>query len=580
MAHAMRTRGVAFTIAMVLACAGGTCLATPASAATNYGTLSGVVVNPAGTPQMGANVKLVAESLGASALSSKLFTNQYGTFTDTRLPAGYYEVQVSLAGFLPTIQHHIRIVPNVTTLVKVELSTVFASLDRLRRGPAQSSGNDDWKWVLRASAATRPVLEWTDAQLTGAGAPADSSDRKAHAQLELTSGSEQPGSISNLPDAPSTAVSYDQPVGSAGRILFAGDVSFGLGGSVPSGSIATVWMPAASSSNGPVTEVVVRQTWLGAGSVMFHGERLSQRNTVALGDRMLLHVGADAVAAQIGRGTQSLRPGLELDALMTSKLEASFMVVSGTASNPMFPTTANTTAIEQLNNFPVLMTRNGKPELEGGLHEEVGLHYKLRKHTSLEAAAYHDRSSDTAVFGTGDVSNPDFLQDPYSNAFVYDSGVMDSWGVRAALRQKLGDDFDMAAVYAWAGAMAPGSDDPVTTAALRDTLLMHNRHSLGGRFSARSRRTGTQVSVSYKWLSGQALTRQDAYGEAFYGIDPYMSVSIRQSLPGNLGGCRWEALADFRNLLAQGYVPVATPDGQVVLMSAARSFRGGVSFQF
>jgi hypothetical protein len=41
-----------------------------------------------------------------------------------------------------------------------------------------------------------------------------------------------------------------------------------------------------------------------------------------------------------------------------------------------------------------------------------------------------------------------------------------------------------------------------------------------------------------------------------------------------------EALADFRNLLAQGYVPVSTPEGVVLLVPSYRSFRGGLSFQF
>lgn len=577
MSHALRTRGLAYGVAWMLAFAGGTFLANAASATTNYGTLSGVVVDPSGTPQMGANVKLVAENLGFS-VSSKLFTNQHGAFSDARVPAGFYELQVSLAGFLPSTQHHVRVVPNVTTLVKVELSTVFASLDRLRRGPAPSTANDDWKWVLRTSAATRPVLEWTDSQLAASNASSDSNgQRRAHAQLELTSGSDRPGSISNLPEAPATAVGYDTPVGATGRLLFAGQMSFGR--DVPAGGFATVWMPSADSAGGPVTELVVRQAWLGPDGVTFRGERLSQRNTLAIGDRMLLHVGADAVAAQIGRGTESFRPGVDLEVLFSPKLTVNFMAVSGTATDPMF-TTARPTAMDQLNNFPILMERGGRPKLEGGWHEEVGAQYKVSKHTILEAAGFHDRSGDTAVFGRGVMTGPDFLQDPYSNAFVYDSGTMESWGVRAALKQNLGNDFDMAAVYAWAGAMAPGSADPATMTVLRDALLMQYRHSLGLRLSGRSHRTKTQFAVSYKWLSGQALSRQDAYGEALYGMDPYLSVTLRQALPGSLWSCRWEALADFRNMLAQGYVPVASPDGQVVLMSAARSFRGGVSFQF
>lgn len=38
--------------------------------------------------------------------------------------------------------------------------------------------------------------------------------------------------------------------------------------------------------------------------------------------------------------------------------------------------------------------------------------------------------------------------------------------------------------------------------------------------------------------------------------------------------------AELRNLLAQGYVPIASADGSMLLIQFPRSFRGGVSFIF
>jgi hypothetical protein len=561
-------------LAAVLA---GTC-----TAATNFGTLQGVVVNPDGTPQMGATVKLIAENAGSAlaALPAQLFTNQRGAFSDVRVPAGIYEVQVSLAGFLPSVQRHIRVVPNVTTLVKVELTTVFASLDRLRRGPGQPTSTDDWKWVLRTAAGTRPILEWNDPQATNSSSSADSNSRQPRAQLELTSGSEQPGSISNLPETPATAFGYDQPTGTVGHLLFAGQMSYGQG--LPAAGLATAWMPAGEEADGPVTVMVVRQAWLGAGDLTFRGERLSQRNTMELGDRVMLHYGADVVAAQLGGETKSLRPTADLHVLISPSLQANIMVVSGTASDAMPSPAPLMSAMDELNSFPVLMVRDSRPVLAGGWHEEMGVRYMVSRRASVEAAAFHDESGDTAVFGRGAVANSDFLQDPFSNAFVYDAGAMGSWGARVAYRHQLSANLDVAAVYSYAGAMAADPEDGDAAAAgeLRDALGMHYRHSVGARLSGRTHRTGTQFSVGYKWLSGQAITRQDPYGEAMYDLDPYLSVSLRQALPGTIGSCRWEALADFRNLLGQGYVPVSSQDGQLVLMSATRSFRGGLSFQF
>jgi hypothetical protein len=580
MAHARCTRRAwflapALSVACLLASAfAGTCLAD-----SNFGRLDGVVVNPGGTPQMGANVKLVAENSGF-ALPAQLFTNQHGAFSDTRVLPGIYELQVNLAGYLPSIQRNIRVVPNVTTLVKVELTTVFASLDRLRRDPAQSSASDDWKWVLRTAAGTRPILQWNDPQSPVYSSSNDSATRAPRAQLQLTSGSDQPGSISNLPETPATAFGYDQPVGSTGHLLFAGQFSYGQG--LPTMGLATDWMPSGDSPDGPETKMVVRQAWLGTGNLNFRGERVSQHDTMEIGDRVKLRYGADMLAAQLAGDTKSLRPAADLQFLVSSSLQANVMVVSGTASDASPAAERAMSALNELDSFPVLMVRDGRPVLAGGWHEEAGVQYKISKRASLEGAAFHDRVGDAAVFGKGVVSNPDFLQDPFSNAFAYDAGGLSSWGARMAFKQKISGDYELAVVYAYAGTLAaePENGDVAPTGELRDTLGAQYRHSLAGRFSGRSHRTGTQFALSYKWLSGQSLTRVDSFGEAAYDLDPYLSVSLRQALPGSLWSCRWEALADFRNILGQGYVPVSSQDGQLVLMSAARSFRGGVSFQF
>ena len=219
MAHAVRNKG-GISLLPLLALALAIFLPGPAVAATNYGQVSGVVLGPGGKPQMGATVKLVAENLADSA-PAQLFTNQNGAFNGARVAAGFYDVHVTLIGYLPAIQKHIHVLPNVTTIVRVEMTTVFAALDRLRHAPSQTSTATDWKSILRASTATRPVLEWNDTRLASiSNLPEESAARHAHADLEMTSGSIQPGSISNLPEAPATAFSYDQPVGVQGRPAF------------------------------------------------------------------------------------------------------------------------------------------------------------------------------------------------------------------------------------------------------------------------------------------------------------------------------------------------------------------------
>ncbi len=573
-----RSRGWALVVVCALALTLGTLFPASSSADSTYGKLSGIVVDPAGTPQMGATVVLMTEGLqSASSYRLNLFSDQHGGFGNSRVPPGFYELHVTLAGFLPKVEHHVRIVPNVTTLVKVELATIFASLDRLRNGPDKTSNPDDWKWVLRSSAASRPVLQWTNPGLTAQNT-GDSTQPASRGQVELTGGSERPGSISNMPDAPTTAVAYDQPVGNFGHLLFAGEMNYG--DTLPAYAMATAWTPTGNSPGGPVTEVALRQTSLGPGGLVFRGERLSQRQTLAIGQNVALRIGVEALAAQLGESTKALRPSAALDVTLPSGFQATMIVLSGTASSPILSPSPQTSGMSSLDGFPVMMLLNGRPVLEGGWHEELGVSHSATRHGTLEAAVFHEHEGDTPVFGRGNVSNSDFLQDPFSSAFVYDAGSSSTWGVRAVYKEQLTESMDLAFIYAYAGALSPEVMADAADQPLREALQMQYRHSVAARFSGKVRRTRTQFSASYKWLSGETLSQQDAIGEAFNGIDPYLSLSIRQVMPGTIGGCHWEALADFRNLLAQGYFSANSKDGQVLLLPASRAVRGGISVQF
>jgi len=62
-------------------------------------------------------------------------------------------------------------------------------------------------------------------------------------------------------------------------------------------------------------------------------------------------------------------------------------------------------------------------------------------------------------------------------------------------------------------------------------------------------------------------------------LDPYLSMQIKQPIPAVFSG-HMEIDADAGNLLAQGYVPIETTRGRVILVPSYRYFRGGLTFQF
>lgn len=565
-----RTLGWALVVALAWAAS--------AAAKPGYGTISGVVLDSSGTPQMGASVWLISEDAGGQIIE-RLLSNQYGAFFTDHLKPGKYSVRVAMAGFLPSVEPHVSVMSNLTTLLRVQVDTVFSSLDTLRRKSDAPAEQDDWKWVLRSSTSTRTILQWQDtgtqSASNGLGEELPDEDRP-RALLQLTNGALRPGSASNLPNAPATAVSYDQELGKMGHALVAGQMSYDRGAS---GSFAGVWLPSGNAENGPETIFVWRQSKFGAEGMAFQGIRLDQTQQIELGDRFLLRAGAEYVHAGIVTSVSSLRPHAQLSASMGPHWMATLIVAANPPSEQWGRTGALESAIDELDSLPPVLFRNGSPVLEGGWHQEVSVKRKVNKQGTFELAAFHDSDRDQAVFGTGAAANPEFIQDAFSPAFLYDGGNSSSWGGRAAYRQKVSDDLEVAAIYAWAGALTPAGDlNNMSSSDLRDGFMTSNHHSVAARITGKIPRSKTEVSASYKWVSGTALSHMDEFGEAAYQMDPNLHLSVRQPLPGLSG--HWEALADFSNLLAQGYVSVNGQDSRMMLVPVLRSFRGGVSFQF
>jgi hypothetical protein len=551
--------------------------ALPVAAAPNSGKLSGVVLNAEGTPQMGATVTVSSEQMFSSTLV-ELLTNDHGRFSADALPAGSYSIKVTLAGFLPAIEQHIQVSSQHTTLLEVVLGSVFTSLEKLRRPADEPVASDEWVWVLRSSAATRPVLRWQDGEVVLDGPPAQveiAEQRHNHGRLDLTSGADHPGSVSNLADSPGTAFAYDMNVGTHGELLMAGQFSYD--GDSPAGGFVTEWVPSGEMGVGSVTSIVVRESRLGPDGPTFRGFQSSYDNRFMAGNRIAVRYGSDFVMAGLVGTAMSVRPRGQVAVQLSPSWQASALVAANPWQDANGPLSALQSAMNSLDGFPTLMMRNGRPVLETGLHEEIAVEHALTKKASLTAAAFHDRSSHTALFGKGPVSGADFLQDYFSALFAYDGGNLSSMGARAVYQQKITDNLSTSLVYAYAGALAPS--ELASDGALRDELAARYLHSVAARVSAMVPRWGTKVSTSYKWVSGAAVSRQDAYGESLYHMDPFLSLEIRQSLPCFFPG-HMEALADFGNLFAQGYVPIATGDGRMVLVPSYRYFRGGLSFQF
>jgi hypothetical protein len=570
----------------------GVCL-NPAPAAgqsapkQTSGILSGVVRDSSGTPQLGASVEILPELPGVFA-TRHFLTNTEGIFRGENLAPGMYTVRVTLAGFLPILDRHVRITSNLTTVMRIQLESMFASIEQLRRPPASGAAeSDDWKWVLRSASGLRPVLQWHEEETdTTSAVVLDTVSARPLARIELTGGARRPGSVSNPTGAPGTEFAYDQRIDSTNHIVFAGQVSYD--GDSPAGGLAAVWLPTGSLENGPQSTIALREARVGPDGPVFRGVRLDQSGSLTFGDRYLLRVGSEYDLVGLRSSAWSLKPRLNWETRVAPNwyvdlVYASLPTSSATNDNPVAELTSSTStnalssALNQLDAFPALLWRAGKPVLENGRHEEMAVERKLGAHSLVQVAAFHDDNSHVALFAKGyDLPAAEYFQDFYSKGFAYDGGSSVSWGARAALREKITDDLELTTIYAWSGALVPNG---VVGEALRDMLRTSSRHSAAAKVTARVPKAQTRFTTGYKWVSGSVVSRVDPYGESVYDVSPYLFVGIRQPLPRFALG-RWEANAECDNLLAQGYVPMSTREGQMMLVPAYRSFRGGLSLQF
>jgi len=298
---------------------------------------------------------------------------------------------------------------------------------------------------------------------------------------------------------------------------------------------------------------------------------------------MTLRYGGEFVLVGLGASASSVRPRTELSYQVSDDWNAAIIFASlPSGPGPLEGEEAQqegrlASALDELDAFPALLWRRGRPVLQNGWHEEIAAQRKIGPRGKLQFAGFHDDNRNVAVYGRGGaLPAVDYFEDYFSRGFVYDGGASSSWGARAALSEKLVGDTEFTALYSFGSVFAPSND---TDDSLRDMLRSVPRQSVAAGISTKIPRARTKLHVAYKWLNGAAVSRLDSYGESMLQMDPYLHLMVRQPLPRWALG-RWEAIADCDNLLAQGYVPATSRDGHVLLVPAFRTFRGGLSVQF
>jgi len=561
------------------------------------GGIIGTVRDTHGVPQMGAAVSLYNRQ---DRPVGKVLTDQRGQFQILGLVPTLYSLRISLASFVPAVRKDILVQPGMRSVLNVSVSTLFSSIQLDR--PVLDTGimSDEWKWVLRSAPDTRPVMRFGPDALADARGGRDRgtvfSDTRGI--VRVSAGEGPVAGVANQADL-GTAFALATSLYGKSLLEVSGNLGYGSQTGVPAAAFRTSYSRDLDG-NKPVFSVTMRQLYLPermgeALSGTEPGLPMLRSISASADDRTQL---SDNVALQYGFTMNSLffvdhinytSPYARLTWAIDNATDFEVAYTSGDARPDLADTGAEEGEfqhnLDTLGLFPRISMSNGRPKVQRANDYEVAVtrHAGSR---SLRLSAYRELLNNTALTmvapagmfaGSGDV-----LPDLFSDSSVFNAGNFDNVGYSAAFTQNLGQHFSATAAYGNEGTLTAHNQELVseTPDELRAMIRAGRRHAVSGGVKGTVPHLGTRIIASYQWTSDpRSLMGGNLYSAQGLGGLPGLNIYVRQPIPGFSG--RLEATADLRNLLAQGYVPLASASGtQLLLVDNPRSFRGGLAFRF
>ena len=548
-------------------------LTVPLLAGDKPASVSGYVRNSAGVPQMGATVEVLSSAFN----TLKVFTDEHGFYSAKDLLPGVYDLRVSAPSFLPSFKERIGLRSGASMVVNVTLNTLF---EAIQLGPARKPSNDDddWKWVLR-SAANRPILRVFDDGLQVV-TPEAKDDHDLKATVSFVAGSTSDG-FDGASDM-STGFALEKSMFSSGTIGFGGNVGYANGS--PSAVLRASYSHQLSNGSQPQVAFTMRR--LAAPEINSHSTALqalslTTADDFAMGDVLELRFGSELQTIQFMGRVTAFRPFGSADVHISDNTVLEYRYATSEPDNRLEKGFESAPA-DLSESGPHVSLAGFNPTLERVHHKEISLSHR-EGGTNLQVAMYADRVADPALTGVGEVSadGGDALPDLYSGTFTYRGKELNTRGMRMVLQRKLASDVTATLDYGYGGVLDLGKGE-ADLASVRANMCVRDRHTLAAKLGGTLPRTKTRWITSYRWISGDALTPVDMFNASPGQSDPYLSLFLRQPIPGtHFFPGHMDAIVDVRNLLAQGYVPVMGHDGHTVyLVQSARSIRGGVAFTF
>jgi hypothetical protein len=582
------------------ACIGGARSALAVEHVKLSGAIAGLVTDSSGKPEMGASVVLLDRQ---DRLAGRLITNAQGEFKFAGLFPDLYSVRITLAAFVPAMRRGILVQPGMQSLLAVNLNSLFSSIQVAY--PPLLNGSlmtDDWKWALRESPARLPVLRLLDerAMRAPAAKPSRASIFSETRGMVTVSGG----------DAPATGVANQADLGAAfalatsvlgnNKLELAGNLGMGSSTGAPVAAFRTRYS-RGPEGEGPKVSLTVRELYMpgrvssalagtNAAAPMLRSMSASFDDRLEITDELSVRYGATMGSVSLGGRLNYASPYVLLTYGTLDAGQWTLAYTSGDARPGLGGAAADDVALEQnlntLGLFPLLSLRADRVRMQRGTEYEATYRRKTGSRT-YEASLFREGVTDaslTMVGAGGSLLTGDVLPDLFTGNQIFNAGDYHSMGYTGAVTQDLGKYFSAGLTVGSAGALTVASREIMSQDPddLRSMIHAGRRRSATARITAAIPKAGTRFVASYqvadnRWSSAGHLYSTDAARPM-----PGLNIYVRQPLPlVSTHQCRVEATADLRNLLAQGYLPLAMPGGQsLLLVQTPKSFRGGLNLIF
>jgi hypothetical protein len=539
------------------------------------GSISGVVRDSSGAPQIGAEVELLRPDLTVIA---SVYTNTAGRFVISSVQPGRYAVKALGSSFLPSLREDVRV--RTSTVVNLTLNTLYEVMEWLPSEPRSGNAHpDDWKWTLR-SAANRPLLRWLeDGPLVvvsdGAGGSPKLKARLLATGQQGTFGESGERVSLGVEDTPSNSrellaqVDFD-PGSDAGMESMLGfRQDLGFAGSVESLAAVAIHPEIDTAGSEGLQEAAIRSS-----------------ETINLGDEWEAEAGSTQMLARFAQNS----PNTILAALPFA------MVGWRNGDNTVryrmataIPSSQDADDTEAERWLPRLSIRDGQLQLEHGLHQEIG--WERRTDNSDVAVLVYADSINNSVMeameraaagnSASASSGAQLLFDPASGLVRAAGPRFSTAGIAANVEHKLPKGNQIRVSYANGGAlMLPAAAQPMGLAQLLASVHARRAQTCSISLSGTLDGSGTRWRATYRWQPEGTVTPVASFSQD--GADPYLNLQFRRPIHVNRDGEGGiEALLNLRNLLAQGYRPFILSDGSMLVFAQdQRGISGGLAFNF